>query len=288
MNFEDVQKLIQENNLHFSDADLDLARRNPNAGMTIANYKIDYANATTDDQRALANAGAEQTRKDYGNYTGGKDGSKYYLFEPTPLSYTAGDFTNPYQKEYDNALGTVLNRQQFSYNPDTDPLFQSYRQMNLREADRAQQNAMGQAASMTGGIASTAAVNAASQAGDYYRSQIGDNLPQYENAAYQKYIDNIGLDFDTFSMLNDLRNTARGEYESNRNFDYSQYMDELGFRNEEEQREYEKDQYATEYGDALSMDLYKQLMDDYDATGNADALKRARAIRDAMLAKQGY
>jgi hypothetical protein len=33
---------------------------------------------------------------------------------------------------------------------------------------------------------------------------------------------------------------------------------------------------------------YNSLMADYDATGNADALKRARAIRDAMLAKQGY
>lgn len=311
MNFDDVQKVIKEKNLYFSDADLDLARRNPNAGMTIANYKIDYNNATTADQKALANAGAEQTRKDYGNYTGGSDGSKYYLYEPTPLSYAAGSFQNPYQEEYDNALNTVLNRQKFSYDPNTDPLFQSYRQMNLREADRAQQNTMGQAASMTGGIASTAAVNAASQAGDYYRSQINDALPQYENAAYQKYNDDIGLDFDTFSMLNTLRNQERSEYDVDKNFNYNQWTDELSYRTDKENMQYEKDlydkeqkleqerydqeqkleqerydkeqeRYKTEYGDAMTMDMYNMLMADYDATGNRDSLKRARAILAAL------
>lgn len=288
MTYDDVQKLIQQNGLYFSDADHDLARRNPQAGMTIANYKIDYNNATTDDQRALANAGAEQTRKDYGNYTGGADGSKYYLFEPTPLSYSAGEFTNPYQQQYDTALNNVLNQKDWSYNPNEDLAYQTARQQYLREADRAQRDTMGQAASMTGGIASTAAINAASQAGDYYRSQLNDMLGTYMDKDYQRYIDKKGDTYDQFSMLNDLRNQARNEYDTDRNFNYNQWTDELGFRTDEENTEYEREKYKTEYGDAISLDLYNSLMKDYQETLNADALKRARAILAQLEKANGY
>ena len=54
----------------FSDADLKLAQQNPDAGMSIPKYKRDYHNATTPEQRALANLGAEGIRSSYGNYTG--------------------------------------------------------------------------------------------------------------------------------------------------------------------------------------------------------------------------
>lgn len=282
MTFEEVQKYLKDNGLNFSEADLELARKNPEAGMTIANYQIDYRNSKTDDQRALAHAGADKTRRDYGGYTGGDDGSRYYLAEPSPMSYKSDEFKNPYEDQYKSAMDKVLNREQFSYDPNNDPLFQSYRQMNLREADRAQQNALGQAASMTGGLPSTAAINAASQAGDYYRSQIGDALPQFADAAYQKHIDSIGLDFDTFSMLNDLRNTARDEYDTERNFGYNQWTDELGFQSDKQQAALENERYKTEYGDAMTMDMYNLLMGDYEATGNVDALKRARAILTAL------
>lgn len=286
-NFDDVQKLINDNKLHFSDADLKLAQKNPNVGMTIANYKIDYANATTDDQRALANAGAEQTRKDYGNYTGGVDGSRYYMTSPSPNSYYDKGFENPYQTQYDDALNNVLNRQQFSYDPETDPLYQSARQMYLREADRATQDTLGQAAAMTGGIASTAAINAASQAGDYYRSQMNDDLMNYANFAKQNNVDEAGFGFDTFSMLNDLRNQSRSEYDTDRNFGYNQWTDELGFRADEEAQKLEQENYKTEYGDALSLDVLNQLQAQYEANPNAETKKRIDAILNELYGRLG-
>ena len=56
----------------FSDADLSLAQRNPDAGMSLLSYKNDYRNATTDAERELANLGAEGIRRSYGSYTGGR------------------------------------------------------------------------------------------------------------------------------------------------------------------------------------------------------------------------
>ena len=60
----------------FSEADLNLARNNADAGMSLLSYKRDYANAATDADRESANRGAEALRAAYGGYTGGVDGSK--------------------------------------------------------------------------------------------------------------------------------------------------------------------------------------------------------------------
>jgi hypothetical protein len=46
----------------FSQADLQMAQRNPDFGMSILKYKQDYHNATTDEARALANQNAEMVR----------------------------------------------------------------------------------------------------------------------------------------------------------------------------------------------------------------------------------
>jgi hypothetical protein len=58
--YEDFEKALAASGLggQFSEADLRLARQNPDAGMSILTYKQDYNNATTDEARALANAGA--------------------------------------------------------------------------------------------------------------------------------------------------------------------------------------------------------------------------------------
>ncbi|MEG0778877.1 MAG: hypothetical protein RSG55_08520, partial [Oscillospiraceae bacterium] len=70
MNFtyEDFEKEARASGLYgqFSAADINLARQNPDVGMSILNYKRDYSTATTDDQRALANAATNSLRKDYG------------------------------------------------------------------------------------------------------------------------------------------------------------------------------------------------------------------------------
>ena len=87
--YDDFQKAMQSSGLagQFSDADLKLAQQNPDAGMSILKYKQDYASATTDEVRALANMGAEGIRSSYGGYTGGGNGGQYYLTGLSPKDY---------------------------------------------------------------------------------------------------------------------------------------------------------------------------------------------------------
>lgn len=95
--------------------------------------------------------------------------SRYTTF--LPGSYTGGGYTNPYQKDLD----AILKRTQDG---------SAYRKQYLREADRTMQDTLAQYGSMTGGIPSTQAVAAASQAADYYKSQLADKMADldYQNA----------------------------------------------------------------------------------------------------------
>lgn len=89
--FEDVQKKAKEygfEDSYMSDADWQLARVNPDAGMAIVGYKNDWLTATTPEQKAWANAAAEDVRSRFGNYSGGESGGSF-----TPLeNYTGGSF----------------------------------------------------------------------------------------------------------------------------------------------------------------------------------------------------
>lgn len=157
----------------FSQADLRLAAAKPEAGLSILSYKQDYRNASTDEARALANAGAEKVRREYGSYLGGSDGSQYIPLE------TENDYVNQMEGGSARTAGSDFGAQ-------ATKLWTDYRKQYLREGERAYQNSLGEAAANTGGIASTAAVAAAQQAQNYYGAKAADA----KAALYQQAFEN--------------------------------------------------------------------------------------------------
>ncbi len=86
----------------------------------------------------------------------------------------------------DRMLDALLG-EEFDYDPASDKLYAAYRQQYERQADLAAANALGTAAALTGGQASTAAVAAAQQAGGYYRAMLAGKLPELAQLAYERY-----------------------------------------------------------------------------------------------------
>lgn len=87
---------------------------------------------------------------------------------------------NPYQQE----LEKTMNGATVDYLLGGDAI-SAYKKAYLREADRTGRDTLGQYAAMTGGIPSTQAVAAASQAADYQKSKLAEQLPNL----YQQQID---------------------------------------------------------------------------------------------------
>ena len=87
--YEDLLQDIQASGQNWSSYDMELAKANPDAGRSIYSQKQAWANAQTDAERKAANDAAEMIRKQYGGYTGGKDGGSFTLNGQYSASNTA-------------------------------------------------------------------------------------------------------------------------------------------------------------------------------------------------------
>lgn len=212
--YDDFTKAAETAGLlkQFSPQDLATAQKYPEFGMSILTLKQDYARASTPQQRALVNVKANELRTSYGNYTGGMTGGGY-----VSLGLAPQDFKSPYQKAIDRTQNEMLNMD-FDYNPETDPVFSAYQKQYVREGQRAGADALAKAAALTGGVPSSYAVTAASQAGDYYASRLADKVPELEQQAYGRFTDEYGRLKSNLSALQAQDDTA-----------YSRLLDQVNY-----------------------------------------------------------
>lgn len=249
--YDDFQKAASGSNVNFSQYDLDLAKKYPEFGMSVLDLKKQYAGATTAEQRALINAKANQLRSSYGNYTAGADGSQYVSdgkYAPkidetldkigSFKSFTYGSapsYENRYQQKQQELLDAALNRDPFSWSKETDPQYGSYKKTYLREGERATANALAQASAASGGRPSSYAVNAATQAGDYYATKLSDVIPTLYQQAYERYLKDYQMKLSDLNAVNQQEQLdyakyldQLGQFNTDRNFDYNNYLGEYG------------------------------------------------------------
>lgn len=144
---------------------------------------------------------------------------------------------SPYEKPYDPAmeamLNQILNREDFSYDIQNDPLYQQYSAMYQQEGDRAMRETMAEAAASAGGMNSYA-VTAAQQANNYYASQLGNKIPELYQLAYEMYLQDKesmvqdlgllqGMDATQYNRYRDTMN----DYYADKNFAYGMYRDDV-------------------------------------------------------------
>ena len=208
-------------------------------------YKAQYNDAMARGDEAgmkAAHDAAEAIRSKYG-YSGGTDGSDYITlpqkpYEPTyepEYDYTVPQPTAPQQDpRIAELLNQILNRDDFSYNIESDPLYQQYAQMYQREGDRATQEALANAAAGAGGMNSYA-MTAAMQAGNYYGSQLNDKIPELYQLAYDMYLADKESKVQDLGLLQNLDDSQYNRYrdtmtdwQNDRNFAYGMYRDEVG------------------------------------------------------------
>lgn len=312
--YDQFQKAAQDSGLmgEFSAADLSLAQRNPDAGMSLLKYKQDYHAATTDEARALANLGAEGIRSSYGNYTGGDNGGSFYLDPLSPSSFDggkaptyqnqyAGDiadlweqqknygsydygkdapvYNNRYDDTIQDLIQGILNREDFSYDPATDPLYQNYRKQYTREGQRATADTLGQAAAASGGIPSSYATTAAAQAGNYYAAQMTDKIPELYQLAYNQYLNDYNMQLSDLGVVQGAEQSDYDKYlnelnqfNTDRAFDYNAWLDEYNMTKDQlqtaqglEQLDYTKYLNELQQFNTDREFNYGQLLDEIDS-----------------------
>lgn len=285
--YDDFVKAANQSGLmgQFSQDDLNLAQKYPEFGLSVLSLKKDYNNATTAEQRLLANQAANELRKSYGNYSGGADGGSFRLESKLNRrsddlldqlgsfgSFSYGEaptYENTFAQQQKDLLDRILNREDFSWSKETDPQWSSYKKSYLREGDRATANALAKASAASGGRPSSHAVNAATQAGDYYATKLNDVIPTLYQQAYERYLDEYNM------KLKDLNTVNQQEQ-----LDYAKYLDRLGQFNTDRGFAYQN--YADDYDRLRSQLADVQGQDQIDYARYLDEVSRQKTAQDSI------
>ena len=160
-----------------------------------------------------------------------------------PGAWTGGQ----YGQQMQDALKALQNRKKFSYDVNSDALYQQYKDRYVQQGKQAMQDTMGQAAALTGGYGSTYGQAVGQQQYNAYLQNLNDVVPELYQLALERY-NMEGDDLKTqYSLLADQyqqeygqyrdmlsdwqtdRSFLSGRYDSERNLDYGMWGDARDF-----------------------------------------------------------
>ncbi len=188
------------------------------------------------------------------------------------------EYKSKYTAEIDALLDNILNRKEFNYNLNSDPLYQQYRELYIGNGKKAMEDTVGKASALTGGYTNSYAITAGNQAYTEYLDGLNSVALGLRDRAYEKYSDEgdklieditvlRGLDGDDYEkylgsleryyqdggyLLDKLGSMSDREYEefvqsveaweSDRDYQFQQYQDKLDRQEFEREMAFKKEE----------------------------------------------
>lgn len=182
-----------------------------------------------------------------------------------PGEWTGGQ----YGQQMQDALKAIQNRKKFSYDVNSDALYQQYKDKYVQQGKQAMQDTMGQAAALTGGYGSTYGQAVGQQQYNAYLQNLNDVVPELYQLALERY-NMEGDDLKTqYSLLADQyqqeygryrdmlsdwqtdRSFLSGRYDSERNLDYGMWGDARDFAYQDYRNGIADEQWRKQYQESI-------------------------------------
>lgn len=125
-----------------------------------------------------------------------------------------GAYTPMWQDEADAYLNQYKNRDPFSYDFASDPVYQQYRNLYSTQGKLAMLDAMGQAAAMTGGYGNSYAQQVGQQTYNQYLSQLNEIVPELAANAEERYARQGDDLMRMYELYMNRENQERANYDS--------------------------------------------------------------------------
>ena len=138
-------------------------------------------------------------------------------------------YKNSYGMDIEKLYRMLMEMKSFYYNPSEDELYEYYRKQYTREGNDAMEDLLGEIAASTGGIPSSYAVSAASQAREKYSEKLTDIIPELYDDAYERYLDEIEYKERQMDILTTLSDS-----------EYQKYLGSVDQYNKDREYEYER------------------------------------------------
>ena len=201
-----------------------------------------------------------------------------------------GEYESQYSEQIEALLNDILNREEFSYSLNADPLYQQYREQYIENGKKAMMDTVGQATALTGGYANSYAVNAGNQAYDEYLNELNSIALDLRDRAYDRYTDEGDKMIEDITLLRSMDGDdydkylagleqyySDGDYLLNKLVSMSDSEFEA-FLAEVDAWENDRDYEFDKYQDALDRQEFEKEM----------AFKKAEADRDQANADREY
>lgn len=182
-----------------------------------------------------------------------------------PGEWTGGQ----YGQQMQDALKALQNRKKFSYDVNSDALYQQYKDKYVQQGKQAMQDTMGQAAALTGGYGSTYGQAVGQQQYNAYLQNLNDVVPELYQLALERY-NMEGDDLKTqYSLLADQyqkeygqyrdmlsdwqtdRSFLSGRYDSERDLDYGMWGDARDFAYQDYRNGIADEQWRKQYQESI-------------------------------------
>jgi hypothetical protein len=152
-------------------------------------------------------------------------------------------YQSQWQQQLSDAINKITNREKFSYDVNSDALYQQYKDKYIQQGKMASADVMGQAAAMTGGYGNSYAATVGNQAYQAHLNNLNDVIPELYQMAYDRYKQEGQDLYNQYSLFADRDNTDYGRYrdtvgdwqtdrnflanrfDTERNFDYGVFSD---------------------------------------------------------------
>ena len=159
---------------------------------------------------------------DYAKYTYDPNTDDAYMQALSALKAAEGNlptYDDTLDKQALEAYNKIMNKEKFSYDVNSDALYQQYKDQYTTQGKLAMMDTMGQAAAMNGGYGSSYAQSVGQQAYQGYLQQLNEVVPELYQMAYGQYENEVQDLYDQYNLLD---NRAKDEYTKYQN-DLDQY-----------------------------------------------------------------
>lgn len=226
----------------FSPEDLTITQSNPEYGLSMLKLQQDAGKATTSEQKLLAQEAVNQLRKTYSalpttTAASAERTASSVAAAPATAGETASSavpqtgagYTYSGENAYQKALEGVTGFESYGYDYKQDPTYTGMRDQYLADNQAMENKTLSSPAVSTSSVPSYAGA-AAGQSANYYAGKLNDIIPQLEQDAYERYLQD-------FRIANSQLEAAAAD----KTFDYNQWQKQQELELAARQQQYAND-----------------------------------------------
>lgn len=198
-------------------------------------------------------------------------------------------YESKYGSQIEQTLDKILNKEDFSYDFNADPLYQNYKDSYTKLGNEAAMNAAASASALTGGYGNSYAATAASQANQQYLTQLNERIPELHNAALAKYQMEQENLYNQFGALQSEEGRLYGIYRDDVSDYYSDWSNLMnGYNTAQSQENWNTQMDYQKARDAVSDSQWQKSFDNSNSQWAAQMAyqKERDAVSDSQWQKQ--